>query len=189
MLFMSKKGPETETSLHAVTALSTVLRHVPGMTFVSAGPNFYSPEDRTHISGGLEIWRGYHQSVRVLQAGHLGVNVDVAATVFRQGEVALLDLIKDSLRVRDISELARIPPTSLRQRLNSDFKGASVVTTHRGDLKQRFNIGSIGKDTCDTFTFDVNGKKMSVTQYFLHQYNVKINYPFLPVVLKVCFVR
>ncbi|TPX56274.1 hypothetical protein PhCBS80983_g04652 [Powellomyces hirtus] len=184
MLFMSKRGPENETALHAATALSTVLRHVPGMTFVTAGANFYSPEDRTHISGGLEIWRGYHQSIRVMMAGHLGVNVDVAATVFRQGGVSLLDLAKNALRVRDISELARIPPAALRGRLNSEFKGANVVTTHRADMKQRFNIGTISRESADSCMFEFKGKKVSVAEYFMSQYNIKINYPFLPLVLK-----
>ncbi|KAJ3020417.1 hypothetical protein HKX48_000825 [Thoreauomyces humboldtii] len=184
LLYMAKKGPETETAFHATTVLSTVLRHIPGMTFISAGANFYSPEDRTHISGGLEIWRGYHQSIRVMMAGHLGVNVDVAATVFRQGNLSLIDLACQALRVRDVNDLARMPPAALRARLASELRGANVVTTHRADMKQRFNIGTVSKDTSDTSMFDYNGRKVSVTTYFLQQYNIKINYPFLPLVLK-----
>ncbi|KAI8822400.1 Piwi domain-containing protein [Fimicolochytrium jonesii] len=188
MLFMSRQGAEDDTALHATTALSTVLRHVPGMTFVTAGANFYSPEDRTHIAGGLEIWRGYHQSIRVMMAGHLGVNVDVAATVFRQGEVTLLELLKNALKCRDFDEMAdkirEMGTPAVRQRLTSDFKGANVVTTHRSDMKQRFNIGSISRDTADTYMFDVNGVKMSVTEYFFSQYRITLNYPYLPLALK-----
>ncbi|KAI8818718.1 Piwi domain-containing protein [Fimicolochytrium jonesii] len=188
LLFMTKKGPEDETALHATTALSTVLRHVPGLTFVTAGANFYSPEDRTHISGGLEIWRGYHQSIRVMMAGHLGVNVDVAATVFRQGEVSLLELLQNAFRARDMNDLQalikNIGPVALRSKLTSEFKGANVVTTHRPDMKQRFNIGSFSRDSADTYLFEVGGKKVSVAQYFQSQYNMKLQYPFLPVALK-----
>ncbi|KAJ3169190.1 hypothetical protein HDU88_000986 [Geranomyces variabilis] len=184
MQFIAKRGPENEASLHTVTAFTAVLRHVPGMTFVTAGANFYSPEDRTHISGGLEIWRGYHQSIRVLMAGHLGVNVDVAATVFRQGGVTLLELAKTMMRVPTAAELAKIPYPVLRSRLQAQFKGANVVTTHRADLKQRFSIGSFSRETADSCMFDYKGKQTSVTQYFKAHYNLKIQYPFLPLVLK-----
>ncbi|KAJ3182043.1 hypothetical protein HDU87_000383 [Geranomyces variabilis] len=184
MQFVAKRGPENEAALHTITAFTAVLRHVPGMTFVTAGANFYSPEDRTHISGGLEIWRGYHQSIRVLMAGHLGVNVDVAATVFRQGGVTLLELTKTMMRVPNVAELAKIPYPVLRSRLQAQFKGANVVTTHRADLKQRFSIGSFSRETADSCMFDYNGKPTSVTQYFKLHYNLKIQYPFLPLVLK-----
>ncbi|KAJ3148183.1 hypothetical protein HDU86_007531 [Geranomyces michiganensis] len=184
MQFVAKRGPENDASLHAVTAFTAVLRHVPGMTFVSAGANFYSPEDRTHISGGLEIWRGYHQSIRVLMAGHLGVNVDVAATVFRQGGVTLIELAKTMMRVPNAAELAKIPYPVLRSRLQAQFKGANVVTTHRADLRQRFSIGSFSRETADSCMFEYKGKQTSVTQYFKAHYNLKLQYPFLPLVLK-----
>ncbi|KNC96140.1 uncharacterized protein SPPG_08528 [Spizellomyces punctatus DAOM BR117] len=183
-LFMTKKGPETDHVLHAVTALSSVLRHIPCMSFVAVGSNFYTPEDRTHISGGLEIWRGYHQSIRAMMAGHLGINVDVAATVFRRGEVPFLDIVAEVLNVRDVAELTRIPILSLRARMSSEFKDAVVVTTHRGDLKQRFKIGSISRQSADEYTFDVDGRKMSIAEYFLKQYNLRLKYPKLPVVVK-----
>ncbi|TPX71401.1 hypothetical protein SpCBS45565_g01159 [Spizellomyces sp. 'palustris'] len=188
MLFMKKKGPENEAALHATTCLSNVLRHVPGMTFVSAGPNFYSPDDRTHISGGLEIRRGYHQSVRVLMAEHLGVNIDVAATVFRQGGVSLLDLILQHFRCSDVDALVaqmhKTGAANFRSKLSAAFKGANVFTTHRAELKQRFNIGSFSKESADQYTFKMDGKDMSVTKYFHTQYNIKLQYPSLPVVLK-----
>jgi eukaryotic translation initiation factor 2C len=75
LLFTQKKAQETEEVLHALTCLSTVLLHLPSMMYTNIGSNCFTPQNKTPISGGLEIWRGYHQSIRAMMAGHLGINV------------------------------------------------------------------------------------------------------------------
>ncbi|KAJ3300746.1 hypothetical protein HK104_006045 [Borealophlyctis nickersoniae] len=184
LLYAAGKGPESDAVQHAVTALSTVLRHAPSMTYTSVGANFYTPHDSTPLTGGLEVWRGYHQSLRVLMAGHLGVNVDVAATVFRKGDYHVLDLAMDIFNVSDVVALARAP--QFRERLLMELKGAKVVTTHRGDKdKQRFRVGRLSPEGADKYMFmDADGATKTVAQYFAEQYNYKLKFPFLPCALK-----
>ncbi len=55
------QGPETDVCLHAMTCLSTVIHHLPAMLYTPVGSNFFTPSDKTAITGGLEVWRGYHQ--------------------------------------------------------------------------------------------------------------------------------
>ncbi|KAJ3034410.1 Protein argonaute 10, partial [Rhizophlyctis rosea] len=181
LLFMSGKGPETEHAMHAQAALNTVLRHVPGLSFIPVGGNFYTSLEKTPISGAVEIWRGYHQSIRIMQAGHLGVNVDIAATVFQKGEMDLLDLAQEVLKVGDVAAITRVP--HYIKRLEQEFKEAKVVTTHRGEAqKRRFRIKKIGPLDANHHMFEVKGVKVSVAQYFLEQYGIKLRFPFLPVV-------
>jgi eukaryotic translation initiation factor 2C len=59
--------------------------------------------------GGLEIWRGYHQSVRGMMAGHLGINIDLASCVFRKGGISVLEFLCEVLQARDANDLGRIP--------------------------------------------------------------------------------
>ena len=61
LLFSKGQGPESDECLHAMTCLSTVLHHLPAMTYTPVGSNFFTPSDKTTISGGVEVWRGYHQ--------------------------------------------------------------------------------------------------------------------------------
>jgi eukaryotic translation initiation factor 2C len=83
--FVNRKTHETEKAIQCSNVLSVVLRHIPSMLFTSVGPNFFTPEARVPVKGGLEIWRGYHQSVKAMMAGHLGINIDIASCVFRKG--------------------------------------------------------------------------------------------------------
>jgi eukaryotic translation initiation factor 2C len=106
--FLICLASETENVLHASSALSVALRHVPSMLYTPVGSEFYSPISRTPISGGLEVWRGFHQSVKALMAGHLGINVDIASTVFRKGAISLIDYILEVGGVRDVNDISRM---------------------------------------------------------------------------------
>ncbi|KAH6601413.1 hypothetical protein BASA61_001975 [Batrachochytrium salamandrivorans] len=92
LMFTSGVAPETESVMHASVALAVLIRHVPSMLFTPVGANFFTPEGRKPIGGGLEIWRGYHQSIRSMMVGHLGINIDVASTVFRKGEISVMTM-------------------------------------------------------------------------------------------------
>ncbi|KAJ3275401.1 hypothetical protein HDV01_000693 [Terramyces sp. JEL0728] len=180
LLFAKGKCTESENVLHAATALSVVLRHIPSMLFTPVGSNFFSPIGRTPISGGLEVWRGYHQSVRSLMAGHLGINIDIAATVFRKGNMPLLDYLMEVLNCRNENDLARIPS----QQLDKACRGVNCITTHRGDQKQRFSIKRLSKDSALSMRFEKDGKQISVADYFQDEFNLRLRYPNLPLALK-----
>ena len=107
--FSQGKGPENETTLHALTCLSTVLHYTPSINYASVGSNFFSSRDSSRISGGLEIWRGYHQSIRALMAGHLGINVDLTNKAFYTSGMPLIDYAMQVMGARDIRDLLRKP--------------------------------------------------------------------------------
>lgn len=151
------------------------------MLYTPVGGEFYSPISRTPISGGLEVWRGYHQSVRAMMAGHLGINVDIASTVFRKGGITLIEYILEVTRGRDANDIARMSKNDLAKIV----KGVNVVTTHRGDSKQRFKIAKVADDNSDTCVFEKEGGgQISVSQYFAEMYKTNLKYPKLPLMSK-----
>jgi eukaryotic translation initiation factor 2C len=184
ILYAQGKRQEDESITHASTALSVALRHVPSMLYVPVGSNFFSPEGRSPISGGLEVWRGFHQSVRAMQAGHLGINIDVASTVFRKGGMTAIDYLIEVCDLRDVSGINNAPADVI----NRAIKGVNVVTTHRGDQKQRFRVSKLSRETAHSMKFEDKDKKtISVAEYFETEYQVKLRYPHLPLALKVSY--
>ena len=117
-------------------------------------------------------------------AGHLGVNIDIAASVFLRGGMTLIDYILEITGARNISEFEG----PKRDSLIRDLKGVMVRTTHRGDMKQRFKIASISTLPAKDVTFETSeGKVISIVEYFKEVYQIKVKYPYLPVVYKVSF--
>ena len=117
-------------------------------------------------------------------AGHLGVNIDVASTVFQTGGMPLLDFLLDTFKARDVNDLLRI--RDLQNKISQEVKGVNVITTHRGDSKRRFKIGKASSETSETMIFEdkSRGKNISVYEYFKEQYGITIKYPQLPLVMK-----
>jgi eukaryotic translation initiation factor 2C len=116
-------------------------------------------------------------------AGHLGINVDIACAVFRKGGIPLMDLALEVTGARNMDDLAR--RGNLLGRLGKEFKDVNVVTTHRGDMRQRFRIGGVSEVPASEYYFEMDGERISIGEYFLKQYNYRLQYPWLPVVLKV----
>ena len=181
MQFMQGKAPETSQSMTGAMVLNILLRHVPSMLFVPVGSNFFTPEGRIPMVGGLEIWRGYHQSALSLMAGHLGINIDLASCVFQKGSISVLDFLLEVFGVQSVEELGKVPRVLVR--ITEVLKGVVVVTTHRPGIRNRFKVAKI-RDTPNKYFFDCDGKKINVTQYFKSTYNINLRYPDLPIAWK-----
>jgi eukaryotic translation initiation factor 2C len=94
----------------------------------------------------------------------------------------LVELVCELLGARSVDDLGR--RGRLRDRISKELKGVSVTTTHRGDLKQRFRIGSVSEQSTAEYSFEMDGKRITMADYFKNQYNLKLKYPWLPVVFK-----
>jgi eukaryotic translation initiation factor 2C len=178
------KGSDNELVLNAAQCLSVVLRYVPSLLYVPVDSNFFASDNRVALSGGLEVWRGYHQSVRAVMAGHLGINVDVVSTVMRKGGMDLIDYLMETGGYSSVQSIADSDPKALESLL----KGCSVVTTHRGDNRIRFPIKSVRQDNSITHLFNHNGTMISVYDYYQQQYGIRLQFPRLPVIGKVIFI-
>lgn len=188
---------EDSSTLETSNALSVLLRYVPSLLYVPHKSEFFSPVSRTSISGGLEIWRGYHQSLRALMAVHLGVNVDIASAVFRKGGMTVIEYLMEVAGLRNPADIARMNARELTKHLKSNelmilisfFNpcspvGVSVITTHRGDQKQRFKISGVSTTSASNEYFDMNGQHVSVADYFQKTYKTPLQYPDFPLIIK-----
>ena len=59
-----------------------------------------------------------------------------------------------------------------------------VVTTHRGDQKQRFKIQGISSTDAASEFFEMGDQRVSVADYFRDHYRMRLNYPNLPLIMK-----
>ena len=115
-------------------------------------------------------------------AGHLGVNIDIAASVFLKGRMPLIDFILEVTGARSISDFEG----PRKDRLARDLKGVMVRTTYRGEMKLRFKINGVSNLPAKEIMFENrDGKSISIVDYFKEVYNITLKYPYLPVVYKV----
>jgi len=45
-------------------ALEVMFKHQPAMAYVTVGRSFYTPAGSRQLTGGIEVWNGYYQSVK-----------------------------------------------------------------------------------------------------------------------------
>ncbi|KAJ0405866.1 hypothetical protein P43SY_001598 [Pythium insidiosum] len=93
------EGRLNYTPYDALQALDVALRYTAAQRFTVVGRNLYSPVGATPLSGGVEAWSGYFQSLRPTQS-HLVINLDLSTTAFVQ-EMDVLDFIASVIN-RDV---------------------------------------------------------------------------------------
>ncbi|KAF5350531.1 hypothetical protein D9756_008708 [Leucocoprinus leucothites] len=116
------------------------------------------------LGGGLEAIRGFYSSVRTAHK-QLMVNVNVCTTAFyKPGNLA--DALNEFMRL------------SFSARATAFVKGLRVRATHLGYRK---TITKVAASTANSYRFD-SGEfgEVSVAEYFLKKYKIKLRYPDLP---------
>ncbi|KAG0548151.1 hypothetical protein BDA96_01G142000 [Sorghum bicolor] len=161
-------GRQRELPQDTIQGLDIALRECPSEKYVSISRSFFSKAfgHGGDIGSGVECWRGYYQSLRATQMG-LSLNIDISATAFYKAQ-PILDFALEYLNIRDTSR--RLSDQD-RIKLKKVLKGVRVVATHRRDIAIRYKITGITSLPLNDLTFDQDGTRVSVVQYFKHQYN------------------
>jgi eukaryotic translation initiation factor 2C len=181
--FINGKVSFTENCMSCLMALNVLFGYGPSLDHVSKGRSFYIPPNgpNAFISGGLEVWNGFFQSVKPA-AGRLILNVDVANTAFYSGG-PLDEFLVRALDARSINDLRRGIPDRDRRLLDRRLKNVKVRVTHRGDMKRKYRIAKLTPGSAQNTKFKLeSGQVISVADYFAKQYNMVLNHPFLPCV-------
>ncbi|GAA5854847.1 hypothetical protein JCM8547_004093 [Rhodosporidiobolus lusitaniae] len=126
------------------------------------------------LAGGIELWRGFFQSVRTCRMG-LQLNLDPTSTVFiKQG--GLVDFSVEYLKSLTGTRNGRHQLLDVRYlndrdliRLNRAIKKLQVVV-------RREPKGAVGMH------FDASGRPTNVQDYVRDQCGIRLNFPDLPVV-------
>ncbi|KAG2546849.1 hypothetical protein PVAP13_9KG048600 [Panicum virgatum] len=171
-------GRQREMPQEIIQALDIAMRVCPSSRYTSISRSFFSPQEfgpGGPLGNGVECWRGYYQSLRPTQMG-LSLNIDISATTFYKAQ-PIIDFAVEYLNVRDTSK--RLSDQE-RIKLKKVLKGVRVETTHRRDISIRYKITGLTSAALNDLTFDQDGTRVSVVQYFRQQYNYSLKYTHWP---------
>jgi len=181
--FVEQSQSMDESVLTAIMALNVVIRMEPNQKYPFNVRSFFTPQGKRAVGGGLELWRGFFQSLRP-SVGRLIVNVDTSTgMMYRAG--TLIDLCLDFLGQQDplVLSPAKGFPDRERIRLSKFIKNVKVKIETKTSGPQRYrSIQGMSRTGADQTMFDHNGTQMSVAQYFKQQLNQPLRFPSLPCV-------
>eukprot|EP00866_Antonospora_locustae_P002005 jgi/Antlo1/2005/2396 len=172
-----------DISLH-VQMLETILRHHQQCNFYTERRRAFSGTERQSLPGGLELWSGLTQCVKVTNKGLL-LNADMSFAVFYE-EIPLLELVRKLKNIGPGERLeGAIKEHEFYRDLDSFLRGAKLTTTHL-KTNPKFKISGIMCTPASEVYFESREgtceKKMSVAEYFSERH-FPLRYPHLPVVV------
>ncbi|KAI0050290.1 argonaute-like protein [Auriscalpium vulgare] len=156
--------------LPVIAALNLILAAHPNRTQAGGGVmvgrnRFFFPtvQPPVPLGGGLEAWRGFFSSVRPAFK-QLMVNVNVCTTAFYQeGNLA--------------ESMMAFERSSFGARASAFVRGVRVKTDHLGFRKSVKGLAKVNARQ-HKFKWDEGGGAMvSVEDYFLRKYRIKLRYP------------
>uniref|UniRef100_A0A453H1K8 PAZ domain-containing protein n=1 Tax=Aegilops tauschii subsp. strangulata TaxID=200361 RepID=A0A453H1K8_AEGTS len=167
-------GRQRELPQDTIQALDIALRETPTAKYTPISRSFFSKSfgHGGDIGSGVECWRGYYQSLRPTQMG-LSLNIDISATAFYKAQ-PVMDFALEYLNIR--GDAPRRLFDQDRLKLKKALKGVRVVATHRPDISIRYKITGITSAPLNELTFDLDGTRVSVVQYFKRQYDYSLKY-------------
>ncbi|KAL1702475.1 Piwi domain-containing protein [Schizophyllum commune] len=189
--FVEGKQSNDNEAITAIQALNVVLRMEPTQKYPFNVRSFYTPQGKREIRGGIELWRGYFQSVRPTMH-KLVVNVDVTAAVFYQPGPLISLCLK--FFNRDPSNPSYLERLQDRERLELKrwLTGLKVYAGDgggggNGGRRPPRAITGLSRDSAMTLSFRLRRegqpeRSITVAQYFQTILNRRLQYPKLPCV-------
>ncbi|KAM3294871.1 hypothetical protein ACQJBY_037638 [Aegilops geniculata] len=167
-------GRQRELPQDTIQALDIALRETPTAKYTPISRSFFSNSfgHGGDIGSGVECWQVYYQSLRPTQMG-LSLNIDISATAFYKAQ-PVMDFALEYLNIR--GDAPRRLFDQDRLKLKKALKGVRVVATHRPDISIRYKITGITSAPLNELTFDLDGTRVSVVQYFKRQYDYSLKY-------------
>ncbi|KAJ7904584.1 argonaute-like protein [Mycena olivaceomarginata] len=163
-------------------ALNVVIRMQPSLSYPFNVRSFFTDRETKDIGSGLELWRGYFQSVRP-GIGKMLINVDISTgTMYKKGP--LLRLCLEFIGKNHPNALSPTHglPDRERLRLQRFICGIRILTTHCGPDGQKHTTPRVLKKLstapADKLTFTMReGQSMTVAEYFQRTQNKPLQFP------------
>ncbi|KAJ7445757.1 argonaute-like protein [Mycena galericulata] len=139
------------------------------------GRAYFSPKGKKLIEGtGIELWRGYFQSVRPT-LGRMLVTIDTSmAAVYQSGP--LLNVAMSVLGTTNARDLVLNKDRDLMnfRKLQAHLKNRLIktTTTDRTKTIRALVCGPIGR-----YPFQKDGKPTTIAEHFYRAYNITLNHP------------
>jgi eukaryotic translation initiation factor 2C len=190
--------------LEAISFLDHLLREYPNITprFIPVKRAFFVRDsERANLGGGVEVFKGVYQSMRLAEGRRLIINLDVANTTFFQPQ-SMTAAIMAKYGLRDVQAIiSQMKPagqngerkhSGFGKQVQSTFKKATCRAKYQGNPapERDWNIFKIMTlnatehmmEWKNPQTRKVEGPKISVQAYFKRKYNLTLQYPQLPLV-------
>ncbi|KAK7470584.1 hypothetical protein VKT23_002008 [Stygiomarasmius scandens] len=176
--FVAGKQSHDNAVLTAITALNVVIRMEPTMKFPFNVRSFFTDSEKKDIGGGLELWRGYFQSVRPA-IGKMLINFDISTgTMYKSGP--LINICLEYIKKDNASFLAprRGFPDRERLRLQRFISGIRIHTPGPEGSKTARVIKKLSSHGASDLTFALReGGNMTVANYFKQIQNKPLRFP------------
>eukprot|EP00899_Mesostigma_viride_P003282 jgi/Mesvir1/12955/Mv05968-RA.1 len=180
MLERYRNGSERQMPYEVLQALNVVLAQPAHAKYVGLRTTFFhtsfgQPRD---LTGGLEAWKGYYQSVRITQSGPV-LNLDMSTTAMVR-PLPLPDYLAQVLKMRSGQDLERA------RRLLRGLVVESTFPNAQGH-RRTYKVNGLSRDPPAREMFELQEgdrkRTVSVAAYFQQTYRKQLQYPSLPCVL------
>ena len=153
----------------------------PSLNYPSNKNSFFPDHiEPRPIGGGIELWRGFFQSVRPA-IGRMLINVDTSTGVmYRSGNIIdlALDFFGMSGTPNALSSHHGLPDRE-RLRLSQFISGIKVTTPHNVQNPDRRRlVKKLTRDSARDHTFETgDGQMLTVLEYFRDMLNIPLQFP------------
>ncbi|KAJ4494682.1 argonaute-like protein [Lentinula edodes] len=176
--YIDGKQSQDNAVLTAITALNVVIRMEPSQKYPFNVRSFFTDQEKKDIGSGLELWRGYFQSVRpALKKMHIIIDTSTA-TMYKAGR--LINLCLDFFNKSDAKMLAPSNgfPDRERLRLQRFVAGIRVLTPTPDGRKIARVVKKLSSAGASALSFKLKeGGTMTVAEYFRNVLNRALQYP------------
>ncbi|KAJ7261381.1 ribonuclease H-like domain-containing protein [Mycena haematopus] len=137
------------------------------------GRAYFSPAGKKSLLDGIELWRGFYQSVRPT-IGRMIVTIDTSmAAVYESGP--LHEVAMSVLGVRSTRDLTFDDNHVKFRKLQAHFKNRLIKTRTTGEKTKTIRAivpGPIGR-----YTFLKDGRTTTIQEHFRAAYNITLQHP------------
>ncbi|KAL1745286.1 Piwi domain-containing protein [Schizophyllum fasciatum] len=184
--FVQGKQSHDNEAITALQALNVVIRMDPTSKYPFNVRSFYTPQGKMQIGGGIELWRGYFQSVRPAMQ-KLVVNVDVTAGVFYQPGPLIGLCCKFFGRADNNPTFLASLSDRDRLELKRWLTGLKIFAGDNTRQRPPRAITGLSRQPASQLTFRLKKegqpeRTITVAQYFQTVVNRRLQYPNLPCV-------
>ncbi|KAF8914444.1 argonaute-like protein [Gymnopilus junonius] len=181
--FIAGKQSQDNAVQTSIMALNIVIRMQPNQKYPFNVRSFFTPANKKAIGAGIELWRGYFQSLRPAQ-NKLYVNLDISTgMMYKDGPLLALCLEFLGRPGQDENLLSprRGFPDRERVRLQRFLVGMRVITEHSqggGKRERGYVVKRLTAEGANTRSFtDREGKSMTVANYFDKVVGRRLKFP------------
>ncbi|KAK7036065.1 protein argonaute-2 [Favolaschia claudopus] len=175
--FTEGKQSHDEAVSTALMALNVVVRMDPAERFPVYGRSFYTPSETRDVGFGIELWRGYFQSVRPSLSGNI-INLDISTgPMYKPGP--LIDLCLSFLQKNNPHCLNETIPDDKRRDLNIFISGVHVQARTARGTACKCTVAKLSDRSAanSMFTNQSTGQPLSVADYFLQTGGHPLRFP------------